>query len=253
MVGIYIAGGISGAHLNPAISIMLWIYRGFPLRKIPGYVIAQVLGAFLATLITFGLFQTSIIEFGGKNLGQGGTIGDFVTYPRYSYINGSTAFFTEFVGTAILAVAVLAMGDDTNAPPGAGMSAFVIGLTITILSMAFAHNTGLAMNPSRDLGPRLALLALGYGSNDNLFGNWYWIYGPWLATISGAITGAFFYDAAIFVGGESPVNYPRERIQRAGKKWRRKWGGRVKRRVLRVRRTRDYDEGDFEQEGKLVN
>jgi aquaglyceroporin related protein len=82
MVGIYIAGGISGAHLNPAVSIMLYIFRGFPLRKMPMYVLAQVLGAFLAGLIAFGLYQKDIIAFGGSDLANGNTVGAFITYPR---------------------------------------------------------------------------------------------------------------------------------------------------------------------------
>lgn len=234
MVGIYIAGGISGAHLNPAISIMLYIYRGFPLRKIPAYVIAQLLGAFLAALIAFGLFQEDIIAYGGSDLGKSGTLSSFITYPRYSQIGGATAFFTEFTGTSILAVAVLALGDDTNAPPGAGMNALVLGLIITVLSMAFGYNTGAALNPTRDLGPRLAVFALGYGSD--VFTNGYWVYGPWVATITGAIFGAFLYDAAIFVGGESPVNYPRRRIKRAGYKWKKRWGSRIKKAKKRVKK-----------------
>lgn len=235
MVGIYIAGGISGAHLNPAISIMLWIYRGFPLRKVPVYTLAQILGAFIAALISFGLYQEGIRDFAaGASLKDSNTMGAFICYPRYDYIGGATAFFTEFVGTACLAVAVLALGDDTNAPPGAGMSAFVLGLVITVLSMAFGYNTGAAMNPARDLGPRLALVALGYGKE--LFTNPYWFWGNWLGPISGAIFGAFLYDAAIFVGGESPVNYPRRRIKRAGKKWRTRWVGRIRRAKGRVMR-----------------
>ncbi|KAH6674875.1 aquaporin-like protein [Halenospora varia] len=241
MVGIYIAGGISGAHLNPAISIMLWIYRGFPLRKVPSYVFAQILGAFIAALLAFGLYRTNIMEYASTlstttpTVAGSDTLAAFVTYPRYAWINPPTAFFTEFVGTAFLAVTVLALGDDTNAPPGAGMSAFILGLVITVLSMAFGYNTGAAMNPARDLGPRLACWAVGYGGNVDLWGNHaYWIWGPWCGTISGAIVGAFLYDAAIFVGGESPVNYPRRRIKRANKKWRRKWAGRVKRVVAKV-------------------
>lgn len=233
MVGIYIAGGISGAHLNPAISIMLWIYRGFPLRKVPTYVLAQILGAFLAALISFGLYQDGIRNYApGESLENSGTMGAFLCYPRYAYLGGASAFFTEFTATAILAVAVLALGDDTNAPPGAGMNAFVLGLIITVLSMAFGYNTGAAMNPARDLGPRLALLALGYGKQ--IFTNSYWFWGSWLGPIFGAIFGAFLYDAAIFVGGESPVNYPRRRIKRASKKWRKRWAkrlGRSKRRL----------------------
>ena len=211
--------------------------------------VAQILGAFLAGLIAFGLYQKDIIAFGGTDLANSGTLGAFITYPRYDWIDASTAFFTEFTGTAILSVAVLALGDDTNAPPGAGMNAFVLGLIITVLSMAFGYNTGAAMNPARDLGPRLACLVVGYGGG--IFRNGYWIYGPWVGTITGAIFGAFLYDAAIFVGGESPVNYPRRRIKRAGTKWKRRWAGRLRRgrRVFRREDTRGEEMRD--QEGNV--
>lgn len=226
MIGIYIAGGISGAHLNPAVSLMLSIYRGFPMRKFPGYVLAQLLGAFLAALISFGLFRTTIFAYAEThNLAASGTASAFITYPRNSWIDPATAFFTEFVGTTIMAVVVLALGDDSNAPPGAGMNAFIMGLVVVVLSMAFGYNTGLAMNPARDMGPRLALLALGYG-RDTIFPSSYWFWGPWCGPIAGAIFGAFLYDAAIFVGGESPVNYPRRRIKRALKKRKSKWNRR---------------------------
>lgn len=243
MIGIYIAGGISGAHLNPAVSVMLYIYRGFPLRKIPSYMFAQILGGFIAALIAYGLFRRDILEYGGANLGQGGTVNDFLTSPRHDWIDTATAFFTEFTGAAILAIAVLAMGDDTNAPPGAGMSAFIMGLVVTVLSMSFSYNTGAALNPSRDFGPRLAILALGYGSD--VFRNAYWVYGPWAGAILGAIFGGGLYDVAIFVGGESPVNYPRKRIKRAGKKWKNKWKGRIltaKKKVLRKKDEANYQE-----------
>ncbi|KAK7525580.1 putative MIP transporter [Phyllosticta citriasiana] len=229
MLGIYVAGGISGAHLNPAVSLMLWMFRGFPLRKVPGYIFAQVLGAFVAALIAFGIYQDIIISWGGTNLGAGGTAAAFLTYPHS--VDVDTAFFTEFVGTAILTIAILALGDDTNAPPGAGMSALIMGLVITVECMAFSNNTGCAMNPSRDFGPRLALLALGYGPN--LFQNTWWFYGPWGATLTGAFAGALLYDGLIFVGGESPVNYPRARFKRAEKRWKEEWA-----RKLRFERLR---------------
>jgi aquaglyceroporin related protein len=111
MVGIYIVGGISGAHLNPAISIMLSIFHGFPAYKVPIYIFAQVLGAFLATLITVGLFQGTIVAYGGRNLDDSGTLSSFITHPRFDHIDGVTAFFAGFTAAAILAISVLALGD----------------------------------------------------------------------------------------------------------------------------------------------
>lgn len=150
-----------------------------------------------------------------------------MTSQREYWIGPTTAFFNEFLGTAFLVITVLALGDDQNAPPGAGMNSLIIGLVITCLSITFAYQTGAALNPSRDFGPRLALLALGYSTD--LFLNPYWFYGPWAGSLSGAFMGAFLYDFMIFTGGESPINYPLERSQRAIKKSCMEWGRRFHR------------------------
>jgi aquaglyceroporin related protein, other eukaryote len=251
MLAIYVAGGISGAHLNPAISLMLYIYRGFPLNKIPSYIGAQLLGAVLATLISFSIFRgglLALLQEGQHSLGIQGTsipnqhgiphanqgvalppshtlmvLSNFLTFPRAPWVSASTAFTVEMTATSLLVISVLALGDDTNAPPGAGMNAFIVGLLITILGMSFGSLTGLAMNPIRDFGPRLVMLLLGYGTPASLFGDGYWFKVAWLGPILGAILGGFLYDAAIFVGGESPVNYPGRRIRRAARKWRKRW------------------------------
>ncbi|KAJ5739441.1 hypothetical protein N7533_012225 [Penicillium manginii] len=224
MMGIYISGGISGAHMNPAITIILWFYRGFPKSKMPEYFAAQFLGAFCAALLAYGIYYESITEYMSTNV-DAGIITSFVTNQRETWISPATAFFNEFIGTAFLVVTVLALGDDQNAPPGAGMSSLIIGLVITCLCMTFGYQTGAAFNPSRDFGPRLALLALGFGND--LFLNAYWFYGPWVGAVSGGFFGGFLYDMFIFTGGESPVNYPLERTQRAIKKSRMKWKQRL--------------------------
>ena len=216
MMGIYISGGVSGAHLNPSISIMFWFYRGFPKRKLPQYFLAQFIAAFCAALAAHGVYYHSIQQHLLTNTDTD-IISSFVTSPRALWINPATAFWNEFMGTALLTVTILALGDDQNAPPTAGMNSLVIGFIITCLSMAFAYQTGAALNPSRDFGPRLALLVLGYGRQ--LFtGTQYWFYGPWAGSSSGSFVGAFLYDFFIFTGGESPVNYPLERTRRALKK-----------------------------------
>ena len=124
MIGIYISGGISGAHLNPTVTIMLWFFRGFPKRKMPEYFFAQFLGAFTACFIAYGLYYASIQEYLTTE-SPAGIINSFVTSQRYSHINATTAFFNELIGTAVLFATVLALGDDQNAPPGAGMNAMM--------------------------------------------------------------------------------------------------------------------------------
>ncbi|KAF2768849.1 aquaporin-like protein [Teratosphaeria nubilosa] len=224
MTAIYISGGISGAHLNPVITIMLWFYRGFPKRKMPAYFIAQFLGAFIAALTAYGLYRASIQDYEATN-GTESILDSFVTSQRHSFTGPATAFFNEFLGVTLLVIAVLALGDDQNAPPGAGMNSLIIGLVIVLLNLTFTYQTGAALNPARDFGPRLAMLALGY--KKQIFTNPFWFYGPWAGTVCGAFMGGFLYDAAIFTGGESPVNYPLTRTKRALKKSKRKWKRRL--------------------------
>lgn len=227
MMAIYISGGISGAHLNPAVTSMLWFYRGFPKRKMPEYFLAQFLGAFCAGLVAYGLYYRSIQQYLlTTNNTPTGIITSFVSSPRESWIDSATAFWNEFLGTTFLSITILALGDDQNAPPGAGMNSLIIGLVITCLCMTLGYQTGGAFSPSRDFGPRLALLVLGYDGS-SLFTNPYWFYGPWTGAVSGSFVGAFLYDFFIFTGGESPVNYPLERTQRAMRKSRMKWERRL--------------------------
>lgn len=237
-IGIYIAGGISGGHLNPAISLALCLYRGFPFRKAVVYIFAQVLGGFFAGLIAYGVYRDAIISFdanGGATAAEGGStqaLGlfaggsgkSFFTQPA-SFNGVGAGFANEFVATAILSCTILALGDDSNAPPGAGMHALIVGLVVTVLTMAFGYNTGACLNPARDFGPRVATAVLGYGGEVFTVKNSWWIYGAWGATISGALVGGLLYDMAIFVGGESPVNFPKSRRIRMKNKAKRRWFG----------------------------
>ncbi|KAE8153812.1 aquaporin-like protein [Aspergillus avenaceus] len=224
-VGIYIAGGISGGHLNPAISIALWLYRGFPGRQCAYYVIAQILGALTAAGLAYCIYYDSIrASDPGVSLGANGL--GFYTEPLTHVLN-VTAFFNEFLAAAILICTIFAMGDDTNAPPGAGMHSFIIGLVIFVLAIGFGYNTGGCFNPARDLGPRLVALMAGYGGYTFTEHRGWWFWGAWLATISGALVGGAMYDIFIFIGGESPINYPRTRRHRAKLKKEAKWRRRL--------------------------
>ncbi|KAI1615408.1 aquaglyceroporin like protein [Exophiala viscosa] len=216
MIGIYIAGGVSGGHLNPAISIMLSVYRGFPWSQCWKFIVAQLLGSIAASGIVYGLYKDTIEEYQASKAEKLGPA--FWTQPRTGLSNAS-AFFTEFTATAIASGSVLALGDSDNSPPGAGMSAFIVGLLIIALQMAFSYNTGTALNPARDLGPRLITLAAGFGSEVFTMKGAWWVWGPWLGTITGALFGALCYDAFVFIGGESPVNYPTGEVGARIRSW----------------------------------
>ena len=127
----------------------------------------------------------------------GGSGKSFFTQPA-SFASVGAGFASEFVATGILTSAILALGNDSNAPPGAGMHALIVGLVVTVLTMAFGYNTGACLSPTRDFGPRVATAAVGHGAEVFTVRQAWSIYGAWGATISGALVGGFLYDV---VGG----------------------------------------------------
>ncbi|KAF7594145.1 hypothetical protein BBP40_009994 [Aspergillus hancockii] len=238
MAGIYVAGGISGGHLNPAISIALWLYRGFPGRRCVQYVVAQILGALTAAGLAYCMYRDSILNNSpGVSMGAAGL--GFYTEPLET-VRNVTAFFNEFLAAAILICTIFAMGDDSNAPPGAGMHSLIIGLLIFALEIGFGLNTGGCFNPARDLGPRLVALMTGHGGITFTERRGWWFWGAWLATLSGALAGGAMYDIFIFIGGESPINYPRTRIHRVKLKREAKWRKKLK---LGTQRLPSIEEG----------
>ncbi|OQD70660.1 hypothetical protein PENDEC_c022G05386 [Penicillium decumbens] len=205
MIGIYIAGGISGGHVNPAITISLTIWRGFPFHKSLTYIVAQVLGGLTAGGLAYAIYHDQIVTAAATSKvpqNQSAALQGLLTFPKDD-VQPVTAFFTEFLATAILVGSILALGDDSNAPPGAGMQAFIIGILISALTLALGYNTGGA----RDFGPRLVAVIAGWGGHMFRDHDVWWIWGPWAAVISGGVCGGFVYDSLIFTGGESPVNY----------------------------------------------
>lgn len=188
MIATYLSGNISRAHLNSSITIVLWFYRGFPKRKVPRYLGAQFLGAFLAAIAAYSLCYQSIERYlttSSENL----IVSSFVAVQYAVGIGPATVFITEFMGALFLAVMVLAVDDKS---PSTGMRSIIFGLVVVCLHAAFASQTGAVFNPSRDLGTRLALLALGYDSD--LFRNVTCLCWSYLGSISGALIGGLLYD-----------------------------------------------------------
>lgn len=167
------------------------------------YMLAQFLAGFCAGGLAWFLFRDSIYHF-DPALTPALTGKAFYTLPQ-TWVSPASAFFNEFVGAAILVCIVFALGDDQNSPPGAGMNALILGLTNFLIVLALSYNTGPAISPARDFGPRLVALFAGYGTET--FTTGWWAYGPWGGAFSGSIVGALLYDSMVFVGGESPINY----------------------------------------------
>lgn len=202
MFGIYIGGGVSGAHMNPAISISLALFRGFPWRQCALYIVVQFAASMAAAALAYGVYYDAI-HFVDPDLSASYT--SFFSSPQ-EWVSDLSAFFSQFVAGAVMMIAVLALGDDSNNPPGAGLHAFILGLLVTTLKFTMGYNTGSALNPASDLGPRLVAYLVGYRT-PRLFANYWWLYGPWGGALAGSIAGCTLYDAFIFVGSESPINY----------------------------------------------
>ncbi|KAK9765441.1 glycerol channel [Basidiobolus ranarum] len=200
---IYSNGGVSGAHLNPAVTLTLALLRGFPWKKVPGYIFTQVLGAFCGAAVVHSMWFQEIDIFDGgvrQVSGPQGTAGFYATYPQ-AFLTTGTAFWSEFVGTALLMIALLGCGDKRNSIHAPANPIFV-GLLVVAIGMCTGFLTGYAINPARDFGPRLFTWAAGYGTEVFTASNHYfWI--PIFGPIFGAIFGGIVYEV-LMCGQPSP-------------------------------------------------
>lgn len=204
MLGIYASAGVSGAHLNPAVTLALAVHRGFPWKKVTPYVIAQTAGAFAASAIVFATYREGFSAFdGGVRMVEGATAtaGIFSTYPQ-PFLSLAGGFVDQVVGTALLMAGVLALTDQRNAAPPAWLIAPLVGLLVVAIGVAFGFNAGYAINPARDFGPRLFTAMAGWGGGVfTAGGGWWWV--PVAAPCAGAVLGAWVYDA--LVGNHHPA------------------------------------------------
>lgn len=198
-LGVYVAARLSGGHLNPAVTIALAAFKGFSWAKVAPYVLAQTLGAFVAALIV----RASYAELIGA-VDPGHTIktqGIFSTLPGNGIEGFSmqTAFLDQVVGTAILVFVVFALTTAWNNPPMANLGPVVVGLLVVGLGMAWGANAGYAINPARDLGPRLASLITGYGDalSDQNGDLYFWL--PIVAPIIGGLIGGALFKVLVEV------------------------------------------------------
>jgi glycerol uptake facilitator protein len=189
-MGCYIAGRISGAHLNPAVTIALAIYRGFPWRKVAPYCLAQTLGAFVAAAIVFWNYLPA---FRAADPQFDHTAGVFTTFPFYPNLPYA-GLLDQTIGTALLLLMVMAIIDERNQPPGANLTPVIVGAVVVAVGMSFGGLHGYAINPARDFGPRLFTVVAGFKNNGLTDGTLVFcvpIVGPILGGIIGAATYEF--------------------------------------------------------------
>ncbi|MET3696008.1 glycerol uptake facilitator protein [Bacillus oleivorans] len=190
-MAIYAVGSITGAHINPAVTIALAAIGDFPFEKVPVYIIGQMLGAFIGAVVVYLLYlpHWAATEDGGTKLAVFST-GPAIRSPLSNLV-------TELIGTFILVFGLMFIG--TNEFTG-GLNPLVVGALITAIGLSLGAPTGYAINPARDLGPRIAHALLpiaGKGSSD-----WEYSWIPVVGPILGGVYGALFYKA-LFEGDYS--------------------------------------------------
>ncbi|KAL0962537.1 hypothetical protein UPYG_G00341400 [Umbra pygmaea] len=198
--GVFVSRGVSGAHLNPAVSLSLCFLGRHPWIRLPFYVVAQILGAFLAAA-TVGLqYYDAIQHYSGGHLtvsGPTATAGIFSTYPA-DYLSLWGGIVDQVVGTAALMVCILALGDSRNSPAPAGMEPVLVGAVVLVIGVSMGSNSGYALNPARDIGPRLFTYIAGWGEEVFRAGhNWWWV--PLMGPCVGALVGTLIYELLIEV------------------------------------------------------
>lgn len=207
MIGIMASGGVSGGHLNPAVTLAMASIRKCKWIQVPIYWAAQYLGAFLASATLYGVYADAINEV-DKN-GIPGSAGIWASYPNGGAYNSEnedllsdplpstvTLFFDQLLGTALLLIIILSVTDERNMKVPSGLVPLFIGLGLTAIHLSFAFNAGCAINPARDFSPRLFTAMAGWKAGPfAAFDYFFWI--PWLVPHFGGIVGAVIYELMV--------------------------------------------------------
>ncbi|RPJ59646.1 MAG: aquaporin family protein [Acidobacteria bacterium] len=202
LLALYSIGRISGGHINPAFTIAVASAGAFPWAQVPGYVIAQLLGGFVGAVVVWLAYLPHWGETADTNL----KLGVFCTIPAVRRPAANVA--TEFIGTFVLVFGVLAIADhaqslrnisnlDMSLVYSQGIQPLLVGMLVWGIGLSLGGPTGYAINPARDLAPRLAhaLLPIAGGKRDSDWG-YAWI--PVLGPIAGGIVGAWTYKVVGF-------------------------------------------------------
>lgn len=196
-LGVYVAGRTSGAHLNPAVTVALAVFKGFEWRKVLPYTLAQTAGAFVGALVVRWNY-TEVLHAADPGLTIK-TQGVFSTLPGNGTLPVSQwgALRDQVIGTALLLFLILAVTELAATPPAANLAPLVIGLIVVGIGMAWGTDAGYAINPARDLGPRLASYLTGYGGAFRDQGGDLYLWVPIIGPLIGGTLGAGLYQVLI--------------------------------------------------------
>ncbi|KAM4045245.1 aquaporin-3-like [Anomaloglossus baeobatrachus] len=196
--GAYVCAGVSGAHLNPAVSFSMFLLKKMSWELMLVYFLAQFLGAFVGASLVYALYFDALHVYSAGNwtvYGPQATAGIFASYPseHLSVVNG---FSDQMIATAALMICLLAIIDEKNNAAPRGLQPFVIGLIVLLVGLSMGFNCGYPINPARDLAPRLFTAFAGWGPEVfRAGGGWWWV--PVVGPMIGGVIGTFLYDLLI--------------------------------------------------------
>ena len=198
-IAIYTTASVSGCHANPAVTLALALFRKFSWKKVLPYFAAQTLGGLAGAAIVYALYSPVIDQF---NLAHhltraaGGGAGVFFTHPGLA-ISPMHALSDQVILTAFLIFGIFAVTEQYNEQaPGANFGAVIIGLIVAVIGASMGYLEAWAINPARDLGPRLFCFFAGWGSSAFPSpGNYWWV--PLVGPLAGGVVGGAAYQVLI--------------------------------------------------------
>ena len=201
IIAVYVSGGISGAHLNPAVTLGLAVRRGFPWKKVVPFWVAQFIGAFLGAAAVYFIYRDGLVAAGMPNVwstGPGSIFGQSWWGAESSGATGAysmlTASIAELFGTFILIWGIAASGDLKNNGLKDNLGAFIVGFAVLAVGLSLGGPSGYSINTARDLGPRVLGAIVG---TQGLFEGIYWLIVPVLVPLIAGPIGFWLYDVLV--------------------------------------------------------
>ena len=211
-MAVWVAGGVSGAHINPAVTLAMAVRRKFAWGKVLPYMGVQVVGCFVGAALVLLVYHNAIdatltAEHATKSSGTAlATYSIFATFPA-GYFHGALIWplIDQIVGTMFLLMFVVALIDSRNSAVGSNLAPLAIGFAVAAIGMSYGANAGYAINPARDLGPRLLAWIAGWGKvampgtlhiTGLSFSDYFWV--PIVGPLIGGVLGVVIYD--LFIG-----------------------------------------------------
>ena len=201
IIAVYVSGGVSGAHLNPAVTLGLAVRRGFPWKKVLPYIVAQMIGAFLGAAAVYLIYRDGLVAAGMPNVwstGPGSVFGSTFWGGPSQGATGAysmlTAAIAELFGTFVLIWGIAASGDLKNNGLKDNLGALIVGFAVLAVGLSLGGPSGYSINPARDLGPRIFGAIAG---TKGLFDGIYWLIVPVLVPAIAGPIGFFLYDVLV--------------------------------------------------------